>query len=578
MSYCINPDCSNPADPSNASAKVCVHCGSQLLLQNRYRVRKKLGEGGFGKTYLVEDTLTANGGKHGTRKVLKVLLKNIPVAVKLFQREAKVLSKLRHPGIPKVEGGCFRFRPACSVEPLHCLVMEFIDGSDLYSWLKARGNPPKPITQEQAIAWLHQLVDILSELHNNSTQQCFHRDIKPANIMLRPNSQLVLIDFGAVREVTPTLLVKVGAGQQLTGICSPGYAPPEQMEGRPLLQSDFFALGRTMIHLLTGKHPLSLSVDVYTGRLLWRSHAPTVTEPLADLIDDLMAPLPGNRPPNTDAIKQRLTAIEQGLIVEESEAFLETALPQAEPHFRKRCREIIFPLGFALTVLLGFIGFRWGTSQMAIAYHERGVTHQVANELYLAQVDLERALSLKPDYPEAHFHLGRNYELLGDMKQARIAYEKAKKGKLPEAYSNLARLDILKGNYSRAVPLLKEGLKLTQNDTVKYSFLKNLGWAYLGQKRYLQARAYLQKAIKLNKEKASAYCLLAQVLEAEGEPTKALASWESCRRYASRTHPDEKQWLREAREHFRKSKPLRGASPVPEVVPAPDAVKSQKSK
>ncbi|GAB4204624.1 MAG: hypothetical protein Fur006_59960 [Coleofasciculaceae cyanobacterium] len=597
MSYCINPNCPNPADTLNASADICCHCGSQLLLQQRYRVKKQLGAGGFGKTYLVEDTLTASEGKPGTRKVLKVLLKNIPITIKLFQREAKVLSQLRHPGIPRVDGGCFRFRPALSVEPLHCLVMEYIHGADLQSWLKSRGNPPRPIGQKQAIAWLHQLVDILNELHHNSIQQCFHRDIKPANIMLRPNGQLVLIDFGAVREITPTLLVKAGAGQLLTGICSPGYAPPEQMEGRPLPQSDFFALGRTMVHLLTGKHPLHLAVDAQTGNLLWRKHAPTVTEAFAELIDDLMAPLPGQRPPHTNTIKQRLEAIAQGkkARVGEGESgrkakipvlspvsssqstvlhrrkqspvniplklrpvtpspsvedVQKTAVPQREPNFKKRVREIVFPWGFVLAALLGVVGFRWGTAQMAIAYHERGVTHQVANQLYLAQVDFKQALALQPDYPEAYYHLGFNYERLGDIQQARVAYNRAKQGQLSEAYSNLARLDILEGNYSTAVSLLQQGLALTPNNSVKYSLLKNLGWAYLGQNRPNRAKPVLNQAIQLNKEKASAYCLLARVQDAEGQSTNAITAWNSCHRYASRTHPDEKQWFQEARKRL----------------------------
>ena len=550
MSYCINPICPNPTDRANASANNCCHCGSSLLLQKRYRVKKQLGAGGFGKTYLVEDTLTAAQGKPGTPKVLKVLVKNISVAVKLFQREAKVLNQLRHPGIPKVDGGCFRFRPALSVEPLHCLVMEFIEGCDLQSWLKSRGNPPQPISEKLAIAWLHQLVDILSELHNNSTHQCFHRDIKPANIMRRPNGQLVLIDFGAVREVTPTLLIKAGAGQLLTGICSPGYAPPEQIEGRPLPQSDFFALGRTMVHLLTGKHPLNLPVDAYTGNLLWRSHARSIKKPFADLIDDLMAPLPGKRPPNTNAIKQRLQAIEQGLVVQSSNPILETIASQTETISRKRYPEIIVPVSLTMTVLVGLIGWRWGASQLAIAYHERGLTHQVANQLYLAQVDFQRALKFKSDYPEAYYHLGSNYERLGDIKQARIAYEKAKQGKLAEAYSNLARLDILQGNNSQAIYLLQEGLKLTQKNSVKYSLHKNLGWAYLGQNRHNEATASLQQAIHLDREKASAYCLLGQVLEAAGKSTQAFDAWKSCRRYASRIHPDEKHWIQEAQERI----------------------------
>ena len=258
--YCINPNCSQGDMPLEASATFCPHCESPLLLKNRYGVTRILGKGGFGKTYEVSDIQSQ--GKADSRKVLKVLINNHPDAIRLFQREAAVLQKLQHPGIPNVEE-IFKLWPEDSIDPLHCIVMEYIDGCDLQSWLAAKGD--RPMAPEQAIAWLKQLVNILSVLHQNPQEQYFHRDIKPANIMLRPNGNLVLIDFGAVREVTDTLLYKVGKGRSLTGINSPGYAPPEQMNCKPLLQSDFFALGRTMVHLLTGKHPLDLEADPQTG-------------------------------------------------------------------------------------------------------------------------------------------------------------------------------------------------------------------------------------------------------------------------------------------------------------------------
>ncbi|NJO49496.1 MAG: hypothetical protein HC840_08670 [Leptolyngbyaceae cyanobacterium RM2_2_4] len=230
-------------------------------------------------------------------------------------------------------------------------------------------------------------------LHNNSVQQCFHRDIKPSNIICRPNGQLVLIDFGAVREVTPTMLVKVGGGQALTGICSPGYAPPEQIDGRPLPQSDFFALGRTLVHLLTSKHPLELDVDLYTGELRWRDQAPSIRAPLADLIDHLMSPVVGRRPPNTDAIWQRLDAIEHGYDLQDypqqQDHEQETALLPQRSRLEKLRWALAVP-GVAIALSVGVAGWQWGAMRMATAYHERGITHQIAKELYLAQVDLER--------------------------------------------------------------------------------------------------------------------------------------------------------------------------------------------
>ncbi len=119
VSYCLNPKCPNPSDQANSGKSACIHCGSELLLQGRYRLVAPLGGGGFGRTFEVDDK--------GARRVLKVLLKEHPKAVELFKQEADVLVRLRHPGIPKVDrDGYFIFTPANSTESFHCLVMEKI--------------------------------------------------------------------------------------------------------------------------------------------------------------------------------------------------------------------------------------------------------------------------------------------------------------------------------------------------------------------------------------------------------------------------------------------------------------------
>ncbi len=304
MSYCLNPNCPNPTDPANANRRICIQCGSDLLLQSRYRIIKQLGGGGFGKTFeIVDDQKKSN-------KVLKVLLKEHPKAVALFKQEAKVLSHLNHPGIPKVpKDGYFTFMPKGGREPIHCLVMEKIAGDNLQDWMKARKK--EPITQEQAIEWLKQLSEILDQVHR---LQYFHRDIKPQNIMRKPNGQLVLIDFGTAREVTDTFIGKIDGGQNITGIVSPGYTPPEQTNGKAVPQSDFFALGRTFIYLLTGKPPTAYPENPRTGKLLWRKGAPEISKPLADVIDYLMAPFPGNRPQTPQMILQCLKEIDQGQV------------------------------------------------------------------------------------------------------------------------------------------------------------------------------------------------------------------------------------------------------------------------
>ncbi|BAZ42557.1 serine/threonine protein kinase with WD-40 repeats [Calothrix sp. NIES-4101] len=306
MNYCINPNCPKPENVE--TIMFCTACGSDLLLEGCYRVTRLLSDrnkpSGFGTIYEVND-----GGKV---KILKVLHNNHPKAIELFQQEAEVLKHLKHPGIPGVEtDGYFQF-PISDGTVLHCLVMEKIEGMNLEEWLKTRRL--QPITERAALRWLKQLIEILHQVHQ---QNYFHRDIKPANIMLRPDGQLALVDFGTAREVSQTFLQKL-AGQQVTGIISAGYTPMEQVNGKAVPQSDFFALGRTFVYLLTGKSPLAFPENPQTGDLIWRSDAPQISAGFADLIDYLMQPFPAKRPQNTQEICQRLQAIEQNLPPSES--------------------------------------------------------------------------------------------------------------------------------------------------------------------------------------------------------------------------------------------------------------------
>ena len=302
MSLCINPQGQKP-DNSDTLLR-CQSCGSELLLEGHYRVLCLWGEGGFAKTYEVSE-------RTSIAKVLKVLSKNEPKPVEQFQREAKVLTRLNHPGIPQGEE-YFTFFPQNSQEPMHCLVMEKIEGENLQEWLKNRGD--RPISEKLAVDWLTQLTNTLHAVHQ---QQLIHRDIKPSNIMLKPDGQLVLIDFGIAREITETYEQKKAEGK-VTRVVSDGYSPLEQVNGRAVPQSDFFALGRTFVHLLTGIHPLDLCDqyhhDIYTDELEdWRDKAPQISSVLADFIDQLIARPIKERPPDIPAILQQLTEIDQAL-------------------------------------------------------------------------------------------------------------------------------------------------------------------------------------------------------------------------------------------------------------------------
>jgi WD40 repeat protein/predicted Ser/Thr protein kinase len=284
-----------PNHPGNDGSRFCQSCGSELVLQQRYRVMRLISDkSGFGKVY--------EAYERNVPKILKVLKDQYnrnSKAVELFQQEAAVLSHLRHPGIPLIEpNGYFQFVPRSGDEPLHCLIMEKIDGPNLREWMRQQGK--HPISERQALNWLHQLAQVLHLVHQRNY---FHRDIKPENIMLRSSGQLVLVDFGAAREMTYTYLAQLGGDSGVTRISSAGYTPPEQEHGQAVPQSDFYALGRTFIYLLTGKLPTDANIyDAETNEFHWRHHAPDISPKLADFIDRLIAPKVSDRPKNTHEI------------------------------------------------------------------------------------------------------------------------------------------------------------------------------------------------------------------------------------------------------------------------------------
>ncbi|MEO0405860.1 MAG: serine/threonine-protein kinase [Cyanobacteria bacterium P01_A01_bin.135] len=306
MSLCINPHCPQPNHPGNQVQQICQGCGSKLILQERYRVMRLLSDdSGFGYVY---EAFESNVPK--ILKVLKEIHNDNIKAIELFEQEARVLGQLNHPGIPAIEEpGCFQFRPNPSGPLLHCIVMEKIDGPNLREWMRQQSN--HPVNVELALNWLTQLVSILHLVHQHSY---FHRDIKPENIMLRASGDLVLVDFGAAREMTCTYFDRLERAEGVTRVSSTGYTPPEQERGRAVPQSDFYALGCTFIFLLTGQRPLEPQIyDALQNQFHWRQYAPTVPAAFADLIDQMTAARAVDRPANTGALLQRLSQLRASL-------------------------------------------------------------------------------------------------------------------------------------------------------------------------------------------------------------------------------------------------------------------------
>lgn len=290
--HCINPDCPRPY-PQPWGNKFCNGCGTALLLDNRYIPIERLGSGGFATIYTVWDL------DQKLERVLKVLVDNTPKALQLFEQESVVLARLAHPGIPRVEKDSY-FLVTLSHQQeriLPCLVMEKINGQTLEDVLEQH---PQGCSEAVVRDWLSQAVDILQVLHRVGI---IHRDIKPSNLMLREGTgQLVAIDFGGAKQLGSMAL---GSQSVSTRLISPGYSPPEQVTGEAVSPAaDFYALGRTMIQLLTGQELVDLE-DPETGGLRWRNYV-AVSPGLANLLDDMIRLDPQQRPANAAQIQQRL--------------------------------------------------------------------------------------------------------------------------------------------------------------------------------------------------------------------------------------------------------------------------------
>jgi serine/threonine protein kinase len=250
-------------------------------LKERYNIIRELGAGGFGKTYLAEDTQRP-GMPHCVVKQLMPACNEprfLQVARRLFQVEAEILEQLgRHDQIPQLLA-------YFEEDNEFYLIEEFIAGPALNEELLHR----KRLAVPEVIKILRSILQTLVYVHQ---QGVIHRDIKPSNIIRRQqDNQLVLIDFGSVKQIQPQVMDDGQGGPALTtltiAIGTGGYAPLEQLAGQPRFNSDIYALGIVAIQCLTGISPKQLKQDPQTGKILWRSLI-DIEEPLAAILERMI--------------------------------------------------------------------------------------------------------------------------------------------------------------------------------------------------------------------------------------------------------------------------------------------------
>ncbi len=246
-----------------------------FILNNRYRIVKLLGQGGFGAVYKAWDLNLSHAC------AVKENLDTSSEAQRQFLREATVLANLSHPNLPRVTDHFVL--PGQG----QYLVMDFIEGEDLQSTLDKSG----PLPVDKVLVWMNQVMDALEYLHKR-TPPVLHRDIKPANIKVTPEGKAVLVDFGLVKLYDSHVKTTMGARA-----ITPGYSPPEQYgQGSTDARSDIYALGGTMYYLLTGIQPPE-SVQRVANDTLRPAHVvnPRVPAMIGNAIMRAMALSPDSR-------------------------------------------------------------------------------------------------------------------------------------------------------------------------------------------------------------------------------------------------------------------------------------------
>ena len=241
------------------------------VIDGKYEILKEIGHGGMSVVYLAMDKhLNKQWAVKEIRK--KGSGKNDEIVVNSLLAEANMMKKLDHPALPRIvdiiDNGITIY-----------IVMDYIEGESLDKILNEYGAQP----EELVVNWAKQLCDALSYLHSQKPP-IIYRDMKPANVMLKPEGNIKIIDFGIAREYKEQNLADT------TVLGTKGYAPPEQYSGQTDPRSDIFALGMTMHHLLTGVDPRN--GEPYAPVRQWN---PELSEGIEIIIDRCVEPAAENR-------------------------------------------------------------------------------------------------------------------------------------------------------------------------------------------------------------------------------------------------------------------------------------------
>ncbi len=319
----------------------------ETTLAGHYQVVQPLGMGGFGQTFLAKD-IHLPGNPLCVVKQLKPKVNDaatLQTAKRLFEREAEILYRLGdNDQIP-------RLLAHFAQDGEFYLVQEYIEGQSLDQELAQR----EQLRESSVIRLLHDILQVLAVVHQ---QNVIHRDIKPANLIRRSkDGKIVLIDFGAVKEVRNQALHAHGQTSLTVAIGSPGYMPCEQQSFRPQFSSDIYAVGMVCLQALTGLSPKKLPQDSETGEYCCAVLNTSISPGLAAFLDKMVRYDYRQRYKNA---MEALDALEHllGCDIFETSTLI-TPKPSSPPNTANEPKSQEFPLPFQSLIAdktEGFVG------------------------------------------------------------------------------------------------------------------------------------------------------------------------------------------------------------------------------
>jgi serine/threonine protein kinase/regulator of sirC expression with transglutaminase-like and TPR domain len=464
MTCCLNPHCPQQSPACADGVKYCSSCGTELItLSERYRPIKRIGQGGFGITYLAEDNARFN-----KFCVIKQLTLQVPDAKRLFEAEARRLEDLAdYPSIPRL------LAYHSNTDYLY-LVQEFVEGQDLHKDLQQKGAFDE-IYIEKFLAAILPILDVIHE------RGIIHRDIKLENIMHSSSDRLILIDFGISKIIPANNTIQPG-----TKAGTSGYAAPEQMkEGVATPASDLYSLGAACFHLLTNINPSSVFMDYgYAWTKNWRDHLPQpVGDNLGRIIDKLLKNEYKDRYQSAKEVLSDLNspisqlqfsqqpiyspAIQNNVATIISSENQKSSIPKS-PLFL-----VLAILSGSIVTLIGIGGIFllvFASLETPEKYLESGNKNAEKNK-ELAIQDYTKAIEINPEYPEAFLNRGITKSKLNNKKGAIEDYSQAIKLRpdYSDAYHSRGEVRAALNDKKGAIEDYTQSIKIRPDDQDSYN-------------------------------------------------------------------------------------------------------------